>query len=275
MKCESQNCKLPVGSADILLITLDTLRYDAAQWAWENGKTPFLGDFLPKEGWERRHSPASFTYAAHHAFLSGFLPTPVEPGPYRRLFASRFGGSETTGKDTFLFDEPTLPEALSNRGYQTICIGGTGFFNPENSLGRVLPNMFQHAFWDSSLGVADSNSETHQVDLLIEQMRQFPDELVFALMNVSAIHQPNWFYRHRLSDRKGGQTGMDDWWSHVAALIAVDEALGRLFSFCQQYRPAFCIICSDHGTAYGEDGYRGHRIAHPTVWDVPYSEFRL
>jgi hypothetical protein len=35
------------------------------------------------------------------------------------------------------------------------------------------------------------------------------------------------------------------------------------------------IICSDHGTAYGEDGYWGHRVSHPVVWDVPYAEFIL
>ena len=38
-------------------------------------------------------------------------------------------------------------------------------------------------------------------------------------------------------------------------------------------RPAFCLVFSDHGTAYGEDGYEGHRLAHPTVWDVPYAQF--
>ena len=35
------------------------------------------------------------------------------------------------------------------------------------------------------------------------------------------------------------------------------------------------VICSDHGTAYGEDGYTGHRLAHPVVWEVPYAEFIL
>ena len=39
--------------------------------------------------------------------------------------------------------------------------------------------------------------------------------------------------------------------------------------------PVLAIVCSDHGTAYGEDGYRGHRLAHPVVWTVPYAEFVL
>ncbi|RYZ80354.1 MAG: metalloenzyme domain-containing protein, partial [Proteobacteria bacterium] len=35
------------------------------------------------------------------------------------------------------------------------------------------------------------------------------------------------------------------------------------------------VICSDHGTTYGEDGFHGHRVAHPQVWNVPYAEFVL
>jgi hypothetical protein len=37
-------------------------------------------------------------------------------------------------------------------------------------------------------------------------------------------------------------------------------------------RPCAAIICSDHGTAYGEGGHTGHRIAHEVVWTVPYAE---
>ena len=32
------------------------------------------------------------------------------------------------------------------------------------------------------------------------------------------------------------------------------------------------IVCSDHGTLYGEDGFTGHRIGHPAVWTVPYAD---
>ncbi len=78
-----------VGTYDILLITLDTLRYDVAQDMWREGRTPFLASLLPPRGWEARHTPGSFTYAAHHAFFAGFLPTPAEPGVHPRLFATR------------------------------------------------------------------------------------------------------------------------------------------------------------------------------------------
>src|SRR5579885_2904804 len=71
-------------------MTLDTLRYDVAQDMLVQGHTPNLATLLPPSGWEKRHSPGSFTYAAHHAFFAGFLPTPATPGQHPRLFAARF-----------------------------------------------------------------------------------------------------------------------------------------------------------------------------------------
>jgi phosphopentomutase len=61
--------------------------------------------------------------------------------------------------------------------------------------------------------------------------------------------------------------------TQAAALAYADGALPPLFAALRARGPALCILCADHGTAFGEDGYRGHRLAHPTVWDVPYAEF--
>ena len=35
------------------------------------------------------------------------------------------------------------------------------------------------------------------------------------------------------------------------------------------------LLMADHGEAHGEDGRRGHRLAHPTVTTVPYAECLL
>ena len=248
------------------MITLDTLRYDVAQQAWEAGELPGLSSHLGPQGWERRHSPGSFTYAAHHAFFSGFLPTPASPGLHPRLFGADFAGSATLGKEAFVFQEATLPEALANRGYSTICIGGTGFFNQKNALSKVLPGLFQEAYWGPDLGVSRQGSERYQVDQAIQALEG--KERAFLFMNVSALHQPNWFYGSQSS-------GPDNLESHRAALIAVDRALMKLWSALAPRGPAFVMIFSDHGTAYGEDGYTGHRLAHEVVWTVPYGEFCL
>ena len=259
-----------INEVDLLFITLDTLRFDVAQQVWQAGELSTLSPYLGTSGWECRHTPASFTYAAHHGFFSGYLPTPIAPGPHPRLFASRFGGSETTTPETFVFDCPTLPESLSQMGFRTICIGGTGFFNPVNSLGQVLPSLFDESHWSVEMGVTGRASEVYQVELAIERLSAI-DGPSFLFINIAAIHQPNWFY-----DSETGDQQQDTLKSHAAALIAVDRALKPLFeAYQQRTRKTLGIICSDHGTAYGESGYSGHRLAHEVIWNVPYTEFLI
>jgi hypothetical protein len=256
-----------IGNSDILFITLDTLRYDAAQQAWHAGKLKTLQRYLGPNGWQKRHTPGSFTYAAHHAFFAGFLPTPPGNGPHPRLFAAQFAGSESTVENTFVFEQATLPQALSARNYHTICIGGTGFFNQQNELARVLPGLFSEAHWNPSLGVTCRDSAENQVAQAVRSLEAAGEKRVFLFINISAIHQPNWFY--------GADKGPDTVETHTAALVAVDRALQNLFERMKQRAPTFAIVCSDHGHAYGEDGYCGHRLGHEVVWTVPYAEFAL
>lgn len=260
------NANRLVGTHDALFITLDTLRYDVAAALHAHGRTPNLSALLPAGGWERRHTPGSFTFAAHAAFFAGFLPTPARPGRHPRLFALRFPGSETTGDETAVFDAPNIVAGFQARGYHTICIGGVGFFNKLTPLGSVLPSLFDESHWAPELGVTDPRSTENQVDLARAQLAALPDDRrAFLFLNVSAIHQPNRFYLEDATE--------DTIESHAAALEYVDGALGKLFAGVKRRGPGFAVVCSDHGTAYGEDGYHGHRLAHPTVWDVPYAEF--
>lgn len=252
-----------IGAHDVVFVTLDTLRFDVADQQFRAGHLPNLAAVHPA-GWERRHSPGSFTYAAHHAFFAGFLPTPATPGPHPRLFAAAFEGSETTVPHTFVFDEPTLPEALRARGYATFCAGGVGFFNQRTALGSVLPRLFETAAWRPEFGVTDRDSTRHQFSWVAEQLADEPRR-AFVFVNVSAIHQPNC---HHLD---GATT--DDVHSHAAALRYVDAQLPLLWRALRARGDAFVILCSDHGTAYGEDGFTGHRLGHHVVWDVPYAHF--
>jgi hypothetical protein len=253
-----------VGRCDVVLVTLDTLRYDVAVSALRDGRTPVLEARLPGGRWERRHSPGSFTYAAHQAFFAGFLPTPEAPGVHPRLFALRFEGSETISGRTAVFDAPDLVSGFAGRGYHTACVGGVGFFNKQNPLGRALPALFAESHWSPELGVTDPRSPDHQIALACAIAARTPGRL-FLFLNVSALHQPNCHYL-------AGATA-DSPESQAAALAYVDARLPALFDAFARRGPTFYIFCSDHGTAYGEDGYHGHRLAHPTVWTVPYAEF--
>lgn len=256
------------GICDVLFITLDTLRYDVASQALADGRTPNLAAVLPGGRWEPRHTPGSFTYAAHQAFFAGFLPTPLAPGPHPRLFATRFPGSETTTEHTWVFDAPDIVTGLADQGYHTICIGGVGFFNRQSPLACVLPDLFSESHWDPSLGVTDPHSTEHQVARALECLAGLPRrQRVFLFLNVSAIHQPNCIF---VPGEK-----QDNLETHAAALAYVDRHLPPLFTAIQRRAPVLTVVCSDHGTAYGEDGYRGHRLAHPVVWTVPYAAFVL
>ena len=256
-----------VGRANFLFITLDTLRYDVACTELAAGRTPCLARTLPRRGWELRHAPGSFTYASHSAFFAGFLPTPASPGNHQRLFALDFPGSTTTGSSTRVFETGDIVAGFAAEGYRTLCIGGVGFFKKENPLSRVLPEMFQESYWEPRFGVTDAESTRHQVAFAMQRMREIPEEKLFLFMNVSALHQPNCFYL------PGASTDCIE--THAAALRYVDNQLAPLFSAFRERGDTFVIICSDHGTTYGENGYTGHRLAHEKVWNVPYAEFLM
>jgi len=243
------------------LVTLDTLRYDVAAGELAAGRTPNLAALIGS--WEMRHSPGTFTYAAHAAFFAGFLPTPARPGRHPRRFALRFDGAETIGPDTLVLDGASVPEGLALRGYHTLCIGGTGFFNLQNPLGRDLPSRFAESVWDSSFGVTDPRSFENQI-AAVEARRS--DKPTFTFINVSALHQPNHFYLD-------GGPKEDTLASHAAALRYIDRHIPRLVAALA--KPTLLLLCSDHGTLYGEDGYVGHRVAHPLVTTVPYAEVQL
>jgi len=267
---EPLNAAACLGSHDILFITFDTLRFDVAAKAIELGETPNLASVLPSAQWERRHTPSSFTFAAHQAFFAGFLPTPAEPrerdgDAHHRLFAARFPGSVTTGRGTLVFDAPDIVSGFSAHGYRTICIGGTGFFNKRSPLGSVLPSLFDESWWDESLGVACRDSAANQVTRAIERIEAQPsDRRLFVFLNIAACHPPHHFYRPADANDTAD--------SQCAALADVDRHLPPLFDALQKRAPVLAVLCSDHGTAFGEDGYHGHRIGHPAVWDVPYAQ---
>ena len=259
-----------IGTHDILFITLDTLRYDVAQELFTQGRTPNLAAVLPKTGWEERHSPGNFTYAAHQAFFAGFFPTAIAPGIHPRLFALGFEGSTTTTENTCVLEGANIVSGFAAKGYHTVCIGGVGFFNKRNPLGNVIPSMFAESYWSPELGVADPKSTENQVNLAKKILEETPkNQRIFLFINISALHQPNYFYLLNPKDK------IDTIESHAAALEYIDSQLGKLWDALRRKESTFCILCSDHGTTYGEDGYTGHRLSHPIVWTVPYAEFIL
>jgi hypothetical protein len=259
-----------LGTHDVLFATLDTLRFDVAAAALARGMTPNLARLLPGGAWECRHTPASFTFAAHQAFFAGFLPTPVCPREdnaeaHERLFAARFAGSETTSDRSIVFDTADIVSGFSSAGYRTICIGGTGFFNRQTALGSVLPDYFDEDWWSPDFGVTARDSAANQIAQALSSLAGVPmDQPRFLFINFSACHPPHHFF--------ASETATDGFESQCAALASIDCELPALFEALTSRRPLLAVLCSDHGTAFGEDGFHGHRIGHRHVWDVPYMQ---
>jgi hypothetical protein len=259
-----------VPPGDVLLVTLDALRYDVAQDAHERGETPQLSRLLPAAGWTRCHAPGSFTYPSHQAMFAGFLPTPSRRHRQPRLFCMTGTMPHSIDERTLVLDAPDLVSGLRGLGYHTACIGGVAFFDGKTHLGRVLPALFDESHWAPEMAVTAVDSTRSQVErarAIVE--RQPATSPLFLFMNVSALHPPTHAYLDG-ARRDSVET-------QRAALAYVDSQLPPLLAILQERAarrraPALAILCSDHGTTFGDDGYVGHRLAHPAVWDVPYLE---
>ena len=84
-------------------------------------------------------------------------------------------------------------------------------------------------------------------------------------INIDSIHYPNSFYSENAKT--------DDVTTHALALRYVDSHINKLFDLFAKRGKTFCIMCSDHGTCYGEDGYNFHCVSHEIVYTVPYMHF--
>jgi hypothetical protein len=254
------------GVRDVLWITLDALRLDTAELALADGLTPNLAALVGR--WERRHAPATFTLPSHQAMFAGFFPTPEAPGRHDRPVALRFPGSRSVGPGTLVLHAPTVIEGYAAAGYHTICVGGTAFFNPGTPLGRALPALFAEAVWTPRMGVTRRDASRAQVAAAVERLGRLPAERrALLFLNASATHPPTAMYVE-------GAT-RDSVRTQAAALADLDRALPPLFDVLRARGGAVGVVCADHGTCFGEDGYVGHRVAHPAVWSVPYAEVEL
>jgi hypothetical protein len=118
------------------------------------------------------------------------------------------------------------------------------------------------------MGVTSATSTERQVELACDRLTSLPSsQRVFLFVNVPALHQPNCIFAPPAT-----QDSPD---TQAAALAYVDRHLPPLFEAMARRAPVLCLITSDHGTAYGEDGYWGHRLGPYTVWTIPYAEFVL
>ncbi|MCW2923398.1 MAG: Methyltransferase type 11 [Thermoleophilia bacterium] len=260
---------------NVLLLTFDSCRYDALEAA----HTPVLDSFadvLPAR------SPASYTYAAHHSFFAGLLPNCDQPIPFYNRFTRQLLGLRGVGETAVaagaLIDvasDCNLVTGFRDEGWQTVGAGAMNWFRQ-----ATLTTGFQHFRWTGT----DADA---QVDHLLDHVD--PRRRFFGFINFGETHAPFSYagksgacpvdVRARIMgwppQRGSGPVGRDNpaWAHQVEAAEFIDRRLARLFSALPAH--TVVIACGDHGECFGEDGFWGHGVDHPVVYEVPLAIFRL
>lgn len=257
-----------------LLITYDSCRYDVLAVA----KTPVLDSYSIIH---RAEAPANFTFASHQAFFVGILPHVRKCIPYYNRFKKQLLGLGGVGegqvnKSALKKTESNwnLIKGLSDEGYQTVGAGAMSWFRQESLTSGFEKFLFSGTDVD------------RQIDFLLENFnisRPF-----FGFINCGETHAP-YIYRGKTDPCKddvrarrmnwppvehgtvGAET--DGFKCQVAAAEFLDSCLPRLFDSLPGN--TIVVLTADHGDCFGEDGYWGHGMNHPMVFEVPLSIFRL
>ena len=269
------------GARNLVVVTLDSLRYDA--WiAAQPRVLSRLGEV------ERRFTYATWTAPSHYNLLLGLLPHRNPVGVYAseyykedfRRYEERLGvrGIEFAKLLPSLY----LPTYLRNTlGYETHA--------------RVsLPVLNRHTLLNHDFDSYELMPRHNDMAAMVDGMR-FGERPAFHLLNVGETHYP-----YATPDEDPSE------WPHVAGLHGVvkhldaanpgdqvaffdDEALARLrlrqvdalryldgvFERLFDIVPAgtWIIVTSDHGELFGEGGFFGHGpVSHEKVMEVPFVE---
>jgi hypothetical protein len=276
----------PEGARNLVVVILDSLRYDAWMTA-APANASRLGAV------ERRWSYASWTAPSHYNLLMGLLPhaspTHVYASEYYKADLARY--TERLGVPSMEFRQllPSiwLPSYLHDQlGYDTHARVSMPVLNPATPVNRGFDSwelMTAHndfpaivdtmsfgerpAFWLLNVG------ETHYPYAL-------PDEDPSEWPRISGVHG---VFKHLDDALVGGELVADSEGffdddelerlrlRQVRAVTFVDGVLERLFDAVPS--GTWVVVTSDHGELFGEGGYFGHGpVAHEKVHEVPFVE---
>ena len=154
-----------VGSHDLLLVTLDTLRYDVAAELAAAGRHPASGP--PSAG--RRLGAAARARQLHLRRAPGVLRrVPAHPGRAGTAPAAVRGARSRAARRRPAAPASSTPPTWSPvspaRGYHTVCVGGVGFFNKQGAArGRCCRGCSRRATGSRSSAVTSPTSFEAQV----------------------------------------------------------------------------------------------------------------
>jgi len=252
----------------IVLVTIDSLRYDVTQIA----NTPNFNRLFKDTGslgWYKVGSHGTYTLPSHISmFHAGLMPCDNRqdvPPPFNRdkekLFKVQLAWERTTGAKFPTPAAPNVIKGFEKIGYRTIGIGGVHWFNDKFSTSRIWGrDYFKEFYWDESFSEQNFHSLGHQIKLISGLKLKEEKKPLFLFLNISCTHKPYLGF----GDSVSGQ---------AAALEEVDKLLPSLLGVL----PDKChlMICSDHGECFGEENLWGHGFYHPKIMEIPFAYVEL
>jgi hypothetical protein len=264
---------------NILLLTYDSCRFDV----YREAHTPVADGYAEAV---LAQSPATYTFAAHQSFFVGILPNVVGDIPFYNRFnrqllgllpegGGRVGEGQVAGNAALrLASSWNLVDGLRRRGYRTVGTGAMNWFRQDS-----LTQGFERFLFSGT-------DADRQIEFLVNEVgarRPF-----FGFINFGETHAP---FHHRGKAEpcpddvrarrmtwppvESGPVGRETAaFAHQRACVEfLDARLPRLFEALPG--ETLVILTADHGECFGEDGYWGHGVNHPRVFDVPLALFRL
>jgi hypothetical protein len=288
MPIDPERPEPPAGARHLIVVTLDSLRWDS----WCEARMPVLGRLGEAE---LRYSYASWTAPSHYNLMMGLLPhrspTSVYASEYYKQdflrYQERLGvpGVEFAGFLPSLF----LPTFLRRRlGYTTHAMVS-------------MPVLNRHTPINSDFDTYELMPSHNDFAAMLDAMRFDGDRPTFHLLNIGETHYPyatpeedpsEWprisglhGVLKRLDDTDTGGDGEPSAFfdadqlerlrgRQVRAAAYVDTLMERLLDIVPTN--TWLIVTSDHGELFGEAGYFGHGpICHDKVLEVPFLEARV
>lgn len=281
------------GDHDVVLVTLDSCRYDTAVAA----RTPNLDRLGPLL---RAETSGTYTLPAHAVFFTGNLPRPNDGlyplGITQVASIWRSAAARATAHQVAIpFDGRTLMDHYRKLGFSVIGAGGVTFFDPEE------PNNWLPGFFDEFRYFGRRNRNTlsgRVVDrdevLTLAHVDELADicqqtERFFMFINCPSTHIPYTTPHmqltprltvvlqrlYELHDAKRLQPKAftpDETCmlleAQMFALEWADQQLGKLFDRLSHRQP-LVVVCADHGEEFGDQGRYGHGHASESVTTVP------
>lgn len=258
----------PVDPRSVLLITLDSCRYDTFVAA----QAPNLKAVGPQI--HRAQAASHFTYASHMAMWVGVTPgitglaAPYLNPKFAKVFRISHGGRRPYGPAAFELEGRNIVHGFGLAGYRTIGTGAVGVFNPETALGASVMSDFQRSFYAGAPA-----SVSRQVAWIDAELDAAAGQPVFVFLNVGETHTPYWHEGASWSaddnpcrpfqtvDRRADCVARQR-----ACLEHVDAVVAPLL---QRFAVASVVVTADHGDCWGEDGVWEHSVSHAATLTVP------